>query len=247
MIRYSIKISISHAQITAILVLMLFGAFFGASRYIYFDMSKHQVVKSEAEEKIFEIELNADLKARPAMAVAANPRQMELGIENSEIMILKIRKKKSNKQKLDDFLASLTGNKLQKESRIIYDNSSAVSNNIGSGPLSSSININALLGKNESVKEELNLSTDALRKMVKKHNHKFQGCYERALLKDELLSGKAIVTLTIGQKADVNFKGLGKTSSIDSLKSCLQRESSRIRMAQKVIGKKVRFSLFFNS
>ncbi len=84
-------------------------------------------------------------------------------------------------------------------------------------------------------------------KVIDKHNFQFQECYEKALLKDEKLSGKVIFLLKLNQskvqKAGLELKGKGNPMSRRELTRCLFRESKRLSFKKNTENISIKFNL----
>lgn len=216
------------------------------SKHIHFSSKEKLIISSHnKKEKILELDMNVSLAASKSTNGRQTISSMEMGIENPEIMIIKVEKKKSSQEKFNNFLSSISNVKSKKTKNLILDDNK--NNKSAVNYKSNSINYNVLVKNKPKTPRKTNVSATELKKIVKKYNHKFQSCYEKALIKDELLSGKAIITLTFERSAIVDFKGIGLASSISFLKKCIKNESQKIRSSNHISGKKVRFSLFFNS
>jgi molecular chaperone DnaK (HSP70) len=101
--------------------------------------------------------------------------------------------------------------------------------------------------------EEKKYKEDAkgVRKLLEKNRKVYQRCYEKALLKDQLLNGVGKLTLKIVKGAITQvssiFNGDGHKSAVDSLISCLDSKSKKLRVATIKGSHKVKFNLVFKS
>lgn len=82
-----------------------------------------------------------------------------------------------------------------------------------------------ILSKNDIVEIEKN----KLKTAVQGLNSKFQKCYDDELFRDELLTGKLVIALKSNDVV-VQFNGIGKNQSIESLKACVKKHCSVIKV-----------------
>ncbi len=90
-----------------------------------------------------------------------------------------------------------------------------------------------------------------VRKILEKNRADYQSCYEKSLLKDQLLNGVGKLTIFIkqGKVANVEsfFKGDGHQSAVKDLKDCLNLKSKRLKVSKIKGHHKVKFNLVFKS
>lgn len=101
----------------------------------------------------------------------------------------------------------------------------------------------------ESKKDTSRETEDKLTQQIAKYETQFQGCYEKALLKDSSMNGKIEFLIQIGNqnnvaKSNVRFEGVGIPTGKLQLEGCLQNIVSKIRLSddgQDLNGKKIKF------
>ena len=88
-----------------------------------------------------------------------------------------------------------------------------------------------------------------LRELLQGNKRTFQGCYEKALLKDDLLSGVSSLQLKVNEgrliDASSTFKGDGHKSAVGALKECLKSQSKKLNLSKIKGAHKVKFNLVF--
>ena len=178
------------------------------------------------EEQVFKVDLQA--------SVALNENNIEgLGVNNAELYVIKVEKKKSGISSLFDRIKKQTNKdvfKIKKSNQSIANSKSLP-------------NYNAFL----SSSEKLQMNEKIIRDLVSSKKHLFRGCYNRLLIKDGLLAGIATITISSGGKGKSQFKGIGRTKVIKELKSCLNTQVSKIDFSNIDMNKAIRFSLNFSS
>ena len=101
----------------------------------------------------------------------------------------------------------------------------------------------------KSEKEETQVNYGDIMKVIDQHSFQFQECYEKALLKDEKLSGKVIFLLKLNhskvQKAGLDLKGNGNPISQRELTRCLFRESKSLLFLKNTKNISIKFNLIF--
>jgi hypothetical protein len=101
----------------------------------------------------------------------------------------------------------------------------------------------------EQKKDSPHAIEDKLTKQIAQYEPKFQGCYEKALLKDSSMNGKIEFLMQIGQNnnianSHVRFEGVGLPAGKSQLEDCLQNVVSKIVITndgQDLNGKKIKF------
>lgn len=91
-------------------------------------------------------------------------------------------------------------------------------------------------------KQIINNEKKKLKKGLASLNPKFQKCYEEQLINDELLTGKINILLK-HHKSVIQFNGVGKKSSIISLKRCIKNLTKRIYVHRILASKSIKFSI----
>ena len=90
-----------------------------------------------------------------------------------------------------------------------------------------------------------------VRKILEKNRAIYQSCYEKALLKDQLLNGVGKLTIFIKSgsviKVQSFFKGDGHKTAVRSLTSCLDSKGKLLKVAKIKGYHKVKFNLVFKS
>ena len=101
--------------------------------------------------------------------------------------------------------------------------------------------------------QQENYQEDAkgVRKILEKNQKSYQACYEKALLKDQLLNGvgRLVILINAGQvtKVESLFRGDGHKIAVNTLTDCLDSKSKRLKVTP-IKGKhKVKFNLVFKS
>ena len=86
-------------------------------------------------------------------------------------------------------------------------------------------------------------------KVIDKHSFQFQECYEKALLRDESLSGKVTFLLKLNRnkvkKTGLELKGKGNTKSRRALTRCLFQASKSLSFPKNTQKVSVKFNLIF--
>ena len=115
-------------------------------------------------------------------------------------------------------------------------------------PLKSQFWENVKMSKSEAATEG-SMDHGGIMKVIDKHSFEFQDCYERALLKDESLSGKVIFLLKLNQskvkKAGLELKGEGNPPSRRELTRCLFQESKKLVFLNNKGNISIKFNLIF--
>jgi len=103
------------------------------------------------------------------------------------------------------------------------------------------------LSPKEGVSRDLDYSN--IMQVIDQHSVSFRDCYERALLKDDKLSVKAVFLLDIAnskvKKTKLELEGQGKPSSRRQLSHCLFRESKKLLFVQNKKPISIKFNLIF--
>ncbi len=91
-----------------------------------------------------------------------------------------------------------------------------------------------------------------IRDVLEKGDIKFQSCYERSLARDEFLSGRVPLEITISSNgrvdlAKVGFKGRGKKMAISGLIDCVKMVSKNLKFPKGIDNRIVKFGLLFKS
>lgn len=90
---------------------------------------------------------------------------------------------------------------------------------------------------------------DGIMKVIDQHSFQFQECYERALLRDESLSGKVNFLLKLNssqvQKAGLDLQGKGSPASRRELTRCLFQESKKLVFSSNKSNVSIKFNLIF--
>ena len=260
MFNYEFKIFIKQIHIVTVAVLLVYASIYFLIKNIEFNQFDFLADKVEMQknEPSFEIDMVASIGEQTHKQLRVDAPD-GLIAENPHIYILKVDEKNSRKgaaQSLDDFFKTLTKKDTAKSVEQRFDIKSVGVDRkilqrktvVVPARKNERINYKKLFKKKfEKEKKSALLNQKQLRQKVVSHYPSFQVCYEKALLKDELLSGNAEVVLRIGAGGNVNFKGLGRKGSINELKSCLVGVGKKIKFEKVHLGKTVKFSLFFNS
>ncbi len=86
-------------------------------------------------------------------------------------------------------------------------------------------------------------------RVIDQHSFQFRDCYEQALLKDEKLSVKAVIFLTLSQtkveKTKLKLQGNGNIQSRRALSHCLFQESKELVFSKNKKNVLVKFNLIF--
>lgn len=86
-------------------------------------------------------------------------------------------------------------------------------------------------------------------KVIDRHSFQFQECYERALLKDENLSGKVIFLLRLNRskvaKSGLELQGEGNPASRRMFTHCLFQESKKLVFLENKKNVSIKFNLIF--
>ena len=94
-----------------------------------------------------------------------------------------------------------------------------------------------------------NTNDTEIMEVIDRHSFQFRDCYEKALLKDEKLSVRAVFLLQLSQskvkKARVELKGNGNAVSRRTLSHCLFRQSKALVFNKNKQDLSLRFNLIF--
>jgi hypothetical protein len=98
-------------------------------------------------------------------------------------------------------------------------------------------------------KESTGKVEEELTKQIAKYDTQFQGCYEKALLKDSSMNGKIEFLMKVGgqnniSESQVRFEGVGMHAGKSQLEACLHEVAGKIRLAdnsRELVGKKIKF------
>src|SRR5690606_31915041 len=120
-----------------------FGALVLSSGYIKIDYAYHAATSEDKVGEVFELDMASSLALSGQSGGVKVESVMELGIEDPDIMILKLEVKKNKAQQFDDFLAGLV-QKSEQNQALIYSGP-ATSNVAKQG--ASSINYQAIAGQ----------------------------------------------------------------------------------------------------
>jgi hypothetical protein len=105
-----------------------------------------------------------------------------------------------------------------------------------------------IVKENEEVYKE---NVKELRDILQKNQKRFQVCYEKALLKDDLISGVSSLMLMVKDGSLINisstFKGDGHKSAIGVLDNCLGKKSRSLKLSKIQGAHKIKFNLVFKS
>ena len=97
--------------------------------------------------------------------------------------------------------------------------------------------------------EKVDMAHGEMMQVIDSHTVRFRDCYERALLKDQQLSVKAVFFLKLNQSRVQNTKlklqGRGNPKSRFTLSRCLFRESKALVFAKNKHNVSIRFNLIF--
>lgn len=108
--------------------------------------------------------------------------------------------------------------------------------------------INELFEQQQKLYQE---DVKGVRKILEKNRAIYQACYEKALLKDQLLNGVGKLTIFINSgnvvKVQSLFKGDGHKGAVSSLTDCLDSKSKRLNISKIKGHHKVKFNLMFKS
>jgi hypothetical protein len=232
MYKLEVKFSLPLFLTSLPLVLLLF-TLVAASYEFYQDMTTLNLGRNAAistqkqkQEQVFKLDLGASL------ALSGNSIK-GLGVDNAEVYVLKVDKKKKG---LSSLFNKLKNQKDGDALRIVKNNNNATSSK-------SLPNYNAFL----SSKEKTVINQKAIRSMIHAKTHLFRGCYNRMLIKDGLLSGIATITISTKGTGSSIFKGVGRSKVIGELKTCLNSQVEKIDLSQINLNKGIRFSLNFSS
>ncbi len=167
---------------------------------------------------------------------------------NPDLYILKIKSEKYvTASSLDNFLKKMA---VMKDGLVISNASSIKTEQIdvygkSETKTNTTVNYSALLEKENM--DDQQVSHKDLKAVISNNYSIFKKCYEKSLIKDELLSGNATVILDIGKSASVTFKGVGQEQVKNEFKSCIESNAISIKFPSQHIGSRIKFSLFFNS
>ncbi len=108
--------------------------------------------------------------------------------------------------------------------------------------------MNEIAKENKVIYEE---NVNLLRDLLQKNQKKYQTCYEKALLKDDLMSGVSGLVLTVHNgilnNVDTTFKGDGHKEAVDTLGKCLVERSHSLNLKHISGSHKIKFNLVFKS
>ncbi len=94
-----------------------------------------------------------------------------------------------------------------------------------------------------------NVDYGRIMKVIDQHSFEFQECYEKALLRDENLSGKVIFLLKLAHSqvktAGLELKGKGSPISRRELTRCLFQESKKLVFSDNKNNVTIKFNLIF--
>lgn len=230
MYKIEFKLSIPLVLTSLSVVLLIFLFTLGAFEFyqdISFINSQNESLESSTE-KIFKVDLQSSLSL-----MNSGKSIKGLGIDNAEVYVLKMASDKKGVASLFDKLK----NKISTAPMKISNNTQASNHNI------SPPNYNAFLSQNE--KQAMN--DEQLRAIINSNQSLFRGCYNKMLIKDNLLSGIATITIATNGRGSSTFKGVGRTKVINELKECLDNQASKIDLSKIDLTKAIRFSLNFSS
>ena len=108
--------------------------------------------------------------------------------------------------------------------------------------------MNEIAKENKVIYQE---NVKLLRDLLAKNQKSYQTCYEKALLKDDLMSGVSGVVLTVQNgnlsAVDTTFKGDGHKTAVEALDKCLIERSQHLNLKHIAGSHKVKFNLVFKS
>lgn len=246
MYRFELKLHISQLLIVSILTVVVLGVITYATGFI--DLSRDDTTIIEENLETFDV----DLELTTQIAAANNGESIQTDAayleDDPDLLMLKLKSPKYvSATDFNSFLkkmANKTGSG-KSASTIQTQNISSTSTSTQTNKAASTINYNALASNEDP--DSQSLSHKELKQVVAKNYSVFQKCYEKSLVKDELLSGNASVILNIGKKANVSFKGVGQEKVKEELKRCISKKAIQLPFPKKLRGNKIKFSLYFNS
>lgn len=243
MYKFEFKISISQIQIVSLAVIFGYVCLAFTFPHLNFLSSAETNGKAQAETgEFFEIDIQS--QAQQQLANTQMNQAGELYSENPDVYIFRYeKKKKKNSNSLDDFFEQLQGPQTKQKIQTVSHQAAA--------PIKinqkASIDYSKLIKKKTVTKKVSKLDQKKLKSFIKSHQGKFQGCYEKALLKDELLAGNATIIAIPGGKSRSNFKGIGRQDSIQFLNQCLKQRANALNFDSSLRGNQIKFSIYFKS
>lgn len=242
MYQKELKVQISPSVLGLVATALISLVFLAIAPYINLDSFK---IITKNDEETFEVDL--ELSAQ-MMAQKQDQNQINMDAsyleKNPDLIVMKIRSEKYiANSSFEDFLSKISSKQVfeQKVEKVNSKNTLV----IAKSNTNNTVNYQALLSNKDY--DDETLDTSALKGFIAKNQEVFQACYEKTLIKDQLLSGNASILLNIGKSAKVNFKGIGQAQYKKELEDCLSQKAVRINFPSQFRGNKVKFNLFFSS
>lgn len=225
-LKFDLPLMLMSFPVVVMLILFVAGGYEFYQELTSMNLNKN--VQVDTDEKMFKVDLQS------TVALNNMDNNIEgLGVDNAEMYILKLERKKTG---LSSLLSKLKTQKNNKLFKVTNKNNVETNNKILP-------NYNAFLSREEKVA----MNEKMIKDLITSKKHLFKDCYNKMLLKDELLSGYATITISSLGRGHSIFKGVGRTKVVNELKNCLNSQVTKIDLSKIKITKVIRFSLNFSS
>lgn len=226
-IKFSLPLILTSFPLVLVVLLFLAGGYEFYQEMALINMGGNQSL--ESDEKVFKIDLQASME----LSGVKNKSIKGLGVDDSEIYILKVSKEKKG---LSSLFSKLKKQRKEKTYQIVNNSKTTIQK-------TSLPNYNAFLNADDKKQ----MGEQAIKKIIHSNKHLFKGCYNRMLVKDGLLAGIVTIIISTDGSGRSMFKGIGRTKVIRELKRCLNTQVRKVDFSSINLTKKVRFSLNFSS